>query len=304
MVLKEVILNVANEPKVKNFALQNNVTRKVASRFVAGDTLEEAIQATQKLNHAGLQVSLDHLGENVSSAEEAEHTAEDYITILDQIKDNNLLSHISIKLTALGLDISDDLCRRNVETVLERASQYGIFVRVDMEGSAYTERTIRIVTEVHQKFSNIGTVMQAYLYRTADDIEQLLEAGVRIRLVKGAYREPREIAYPRKSDVDRNYLQLMKVLLSRADYPAIATHDEKMIAEAKEFAQRNEIDKSKFEFQMLYGIRRDLQAKLFSEGYNVRVYVPYGTYWYPYLTRRMAERPANLMFVVGNVFKG
>src|SRR5579871_4438098 len=295
--LRGTLLYLANQERIRHFVTHNRLARGSARRFVAGETLEEALQATRTLNQSGLSVSLDHLGENVSAAN-------DYILILDAIKQSSLNANISIKLTALGLDIDNAICEANVRRVLDRAKSYGIFVRVDMEGSAYTERTLEMVARLRQDYEEVGTVIQSCLYRSPKDIERLIASQTRVRLVKGAYKEPPEIAYPHKADVDRSYEQLMRQLLAHGKYPAIATHDQHMIQSARAFAADNHIDKTRFEFQMLYGIRRDLQKQLVNEGYNVRVYVPYGTQWYPYLTRRMAERPANLLFVMSNAARG
>ena len=301
--LRGTLLYLADRRSIRKFVTHNRLGRSSARRFVAGETLEEAIQATRALNQRGLTVSLDHLGENVTDAAEAASAAQDYSKILDAIKQSGLDANISIKLTALGLDIDADHCEENVRQVLDRAKSYSIFVRVDMEGSAYTERTLNLVGKLREDYEGVGTVIQSYLYRSAKDVESLIASKTRVRLVKGAYKEPPEIAYPHKEEVDRNYQQLMRLLLTHGNYPAIATHDVAMIQEAKTFASQNNIDKSRFEFQMLYGIRRDLQEQLIRESYNVRVYVPYGTQWYPYLTRRMAERPANLIFVMSNAIR-
>lgn len=301
--LRGTLLYLADRRSIRQFVTHNRLGRSSARRFVAGETLEDAIQATRALNQRGLTVSLDHLGENVTDAAEAASAAQDYSKILDAIKQSGLDANISIKLTALGLDIDAALCEANVRQVLDRAKSYTIFVRIDMEGAAYTERTLNLVGKLRDDYDGVGTVIQSYLYRSTKDVENLIASKTRMRLVKGAYKEPPEIAYPRKEDVDRNYQQLMRLLLTHGNYPAIATHDVAMIQEAKTFAAENNIDKARFEFQMLYGIRRDLQEQLIREGYNVRVYVPYGTQWYPYLTRRMAERPANLIFVVSNAIR-
>ena len=301
--LKGTLLYLAQNTAVKDFVIHNRATRGVSRRFVAGEKLEDAISATRVLNGRGLHVSLDHLGENVSDEREAIAAARDYITILDSIKQAGVDANISIKLTALGLDISQELCARNVEQILAHAAQFPIFVRIDMEGSPYTERTVDITLRMHERFEHVGTVIQSCLYRSKDDVEQLIAQGVRVRLVKGAYREPHEVAFQQKSEVDHNYIRLMKPLLLRGNYPALATHDEGIINAACKFARENGIDTSAFEFQLLYGIRRDLQDKLVSQGYQVRIYVPYGSQWYPYLMRRMAERPANLVFVLSNTVR-
>jgi proline dehydrogenase len=302
--LKEPLLYLARQKSVRQFVISNPAARRVARRFVAGERLDEAIAATRALNARHISVSLDHLGENVSDAREAEAAAADYIQMLDRIQADGLEANISVKLTALGLDIRPDLARANLARVLRRAGEHGIFVRVDMEGSAYTQRTLDLVGELHREYPNVGTVLQAMLYRTPRDLEHLIERRIRVRLVKGAYLEPPSLAYPKKPDVDEAYLHLMRRLLEHGAYPAIATHDESLIDEARRFAAEKGIARARFEFQLLYGIRRDLQDGLASGGYNVRVYVPYGTQWYPYLTRRMAERPANLVFVASNMLRG
>jgi proline dehydrogenase len=303
--LKEAMLTLAQQESIRHFVMYHPAGRKAARRFVAGETLDDAIEVTRALNARGISVSLDHLGENVSDAAEARAAAGDYAAILDRIHGESAEANISIKLTALGLDVDPELCRENVRRVLCRARQHhGIFVRVDMEGSAYTQRTLALVTDLRREFDNVGTVLQTCLYRTPRDLAALIASRTRVRLVKGAYLEPPAIAYPHKADVDEQYILQMRELLERGMYPAIATHDERIIDEARSFAASHHIARARFEFQMLYGIRRDLQERLAGEGYNVRVYVPYGTQWYPYLTRRMAERPANLMFVASNMVRG
>ncbi|HLI08326.1 MAG TPA: proline dehydrogenase family protein [Ktedonobacteraceae bacterium] len=301
--LKGTLLYLAHNPGVRDFVIHNKATRGVSRRFVAGEKLDEAIATARALNGRGLHVSLDHLGENVSDAKEARAAAQDYIAILDAIKQSGVDANISIKLTALGLDIAEEMCEENVRLILERARQFPIFVRIDMEGSAYTEQTVDMTLRLHKQFEHVGTVIQAMLYRSRKDIERLITQGVRVRLVKGAYQEQKTVAYQNKSEVDHNYIELMKLLLLHGNYPAIATHDEVMINATRRFARDNGVSKAAFEFQMLYGIRRDLQEQLVKEGYNVRVYVPYGSQWYPYLMRRMAERPANLIFVMSNALR-
>jgi proline dehydrogenase len=302
--LKDTMLYLAKQEAIRGFVMTNPAARKMARRFVAGEGLDEAIAATHALNERHISVTLDHLGENVSDAAEATAAARDYITILDCIHTQGADANISIKLTALGLDVDPALCETNLRQVLQRAREYNTFVRVDMEGSDYTQRTIDMVVAAHAEFGNVGTVIQTCLYRSPKDIARLVEQRIRVRLVKGAYLEPETVAYPRKSDVDAQYVDLMRTLLEAGTYPAIATHDERILEEAKSFAAEHGIARARFEFQMLYGIRRDLQERLASEGYNVRIYVPYGTQWYPYLTRRMAERPANLIFVASNALRG
>lgn len=301
--LKSTLLYMAQNESVRKFVMNNRATRGVSRRFVAGEQLDEAIEVTRALNEKKLSVSLDHLGENVSDEQEALAATQDYIQILDTIKASGTQANISIKLTAIGLDVSADICDKNVIQILERAQQFPIFVRIDMESSAYTERTVATTLRLHERFEHVGTVIQSCLYRSKQDIEQMIAQGVRVRLVKGAYKEPKSVAFQLKSDVDHNYVRLMTSLLLKGNYPALATHDEAIIDAACKYARNNGISQGSFEFQMLYGIRRDLQESLVKRGYNVRIYVPYGSQWYPYLMRRMAERPANLAFVVSNAVK-
>ena len=301
--LKGTLLYLAHNGTMRNFVIHNRATRAVSRRFVAGEVVEDAIEATRALNKENMRVSLDHLGENVSDAKEAMSAAQDYIAILDCVKQASVDANISIKLTALGLDISQELCEQNVCRILEHAQQVPIFVRIDMEGSAYTEQTVDITLRMHKQYEHVGTVIQSCMHRSKKDVEQLIAQGVRVRLVKGAYKEPKMVAFQQKSEVDHNFIRLMTMLLQRGNYPAIATHDEAIINATCKFARDNGISKSAFEFQMLYGIRRDLQEKLVNQGYNMRIYVPYGSQWYPYLMRRMAERPANLLFVMSNAIR-
>jgi proline dehydrogenase len=301
--LKDTMLFLARQDSIRHFVSSNPAARRVARRFTAGETIDEALEVAQALNRRHISVSLDHLGENVSEESEAEASARGYIHILDRIQASGVEANISIKLTALGLDISEELCNQNVTCVLRHARDLHTFVRVDMEGSNYTQRTLDLVLNLHGEFEQVGTVMQSMLYRTPKDVAKLIAASTRVRLVKGAYLEPASIAYPKKADVDAAYIQLMHALLEHGVYPAIATHDEHIITDACNFAEQHGISRARFEFQMLYGIRRDLQEQLACDGYNVRVYVPYGTQWYPYLSRRLAERPANLIFVLSNVIR-
>lgn len=301
--LKDTFLYLAHNQRLHDFALHNKTARGFARRFVAGEALDEAIDTTRSLNRRGIQVALDHLGENVTDEKEARTAAQDYITAIDLIKQTNVAANVSVKLTALGLGVSQELCEENLHAILERSNSGAIFVCIDMEGSDYTDRTIDITLRMHQQFEHVGTVVQAYLYRSKKDIEQLIAHGVRVRLVKGAYKEPHPVAYQNKSDVDYNFMLLMKMLLARGNFPAIASHDEGIIDAARRFVRDYGINKDTFEFQMLYGIRRDLQDKLVKEGYKMRVYVPYGSQWYPYFMRRLAERPANVVFVMSNIFR-
>jgi proline dehydrogenase len=301
--LKGTLLYLAHNGTVRDFVIHNRATRAVSHRFVAGEALDDAIEATRALNQRRMPVSLDHLGENVSDAKEAASAAQDYIAILDRIKQAGVDANISIKLTALGLDISQKLCEQNVCSILEHAQQFPIFVRIDMEGSAYTEQTVDITLRMHKQYEHVGTVIQSCMHSSKKDVEQLIAQGVRVRLVKGAYKEPKTVAFQQKSEVDHNFVRLMTMLIQRGNYPAIATHDEAIINATCKFARDHGISKSAFEFQMLYGIRRDLQEKLVGQGYNMRIYVPYGSQWYPYLVRRMAERPANMLFVMSNAIR-
>lgn len=283
--------------------VHSSAARSVVRRFVAGETMEEAFQVAARLQQEGFSVSLDHLGENVSSEQEADAAHAIYVQLLDQIQARQLDANVSVKLTQMGLDFAEARCGGRLGELLDRAAYYGNFVRVDMEGSAYTDRTLSMVGCLYKRFSNVGTVIQSYLYRSQRDVEQLLSAGIRIRLCKGAYQEPPDIAFPRKQDVDANYVELMKLLLKSGIYHGIATHDQRMIRATIDFAAAEKIGKDSFEFQMLYGIRRDLQTRLRADGYRVRIYVPYGSHWFPYFTRRLAERPANVMFFVRNFFR-
>ncbi len=303
MILKDTLLYLSQNERMHEFVVHNKLARKVSHRFVAGETLEAAIEATRELNKKNMQVALNYLGENVFDASTAQAATQDYISAIERIKQTGVNANISVKLTALGLDISEELCEQNLHTILARAQQYSIFVCIDMEGSAYTERTINITLRAHQQFEHVGTVLQSYLFRTRKDLERLITHGVRIRLVKGAYKEPPSIAYQQKKEVDRNYIHLMPLLLAQGNFPAIATHDEEMVKAACKCARDRGISKDAFEFQMLYGVRRDLQELLVNRGYNMRIYVPYGSHWYPYLMRRLAERPANLVFIMSNAIR-
>jgi proline dehydrogenase len=303
MLLKDTLLYLAEKPQIRDFVVQNRLTRNVSRRFVAGEALTDALQAVRDLNTQGIQAALDFLGENVSSAEEAQEATGNYIAALDMVKNTGVDANLSVKLTALGLDVSQELCECNLTQILQAAQQRDIFVCIDMEGSAYTERTVALTLKAHEQFAGMGTVIQSYLYRSKDDVSQLIEKRIRVRLVKGAYREPASLAYQQKSDVDSAYIELMHMLLAHGNFPAIATHDETILTNARDFVRDQGIGRESFEFQMLYGIRRDLQKRFVQQRYNMRIYVPYGTQWYPYLMRRMAERPANLMFVVSNALR-
>jgi len=281
----------------------SGLARRLSSRFIAGETLADALAVARSLNAEGISVTLDHLGENVASLEEAAASRDEYIRALDQIQAAGLSANVSIKLTQFGIDFDEAACYENVELLVKVAARHSSFVRVDMESSAYTDRTLRLVTDLHARYAAIGVVIQAYLYRSERDVESLCRQGIRIRLCKGAYLEPAGVAYERKADVDRNFVHLMKILLETGVYPAIATHDQAMIAETERFAAARQIAPSAFEFQMLYGIRRDIQKRLVSKGYRLRLYIPYGKAWYPYFMRRLAERPANVLFLARNLFR-
>ncbi len=272
-------------------------------RFVAGETLNEALEAAKACNNAGMSVTLDYLGENVSTTADAQRARDAYLNIFDRIAQEELNANVSSKLTHLGLDLSVEFCEGLVLTITERALAYGRFLRIDMESSIYTQRTVELVKRVRTQSPAIGTVIQAYLYRSEPDIQDLLSYGCRIRLCKGAYKEAAEVAYPRKTDVDANYVKLMRLLLPSGFYHGIATHDPRMIAETIRWASEKQVSKDDFEFQMLYGVRSDLQRKLVQDGFRVRIYIPYGRDWFAYFMRRLAERPANLGFFVRNFFR-
>ena len=303
--LRKTLLYLSNQQKVFTFVRRNGLARRMASRFVAGETIEEAMTAVRALNTRGITASLDLLGESVHREEEARATAKSYLDLLDRIQSQKLDANVSLKLTAMGLDVSEDLCVANMQMVLDRARDYGSFVRIDMESSAYTERTLHMFE--HRLYpsypKHVGIVLQSYLRRTYADVEMANRLHARVRICKGAYQEPASVAFPDKRDVDEQYIRSMHSLMSDGNYPGIATHDERIIADAKRFAAERKIATDRYEFQMLYGVRRDLQEQLVREGYRMRVYVPFGTQWYPYLMRRLAERPANVAFMTGNVVK-
>jgi proline dehydrogenase len=292
--------------RLRAFAERSAVGQRLSHRFVAGESVEEALSATRAVNELGMSVSVDNLGENVTNTGEARHSAALYHEMLDQIAARKLNANVSLKLTHMGLDVDEALAHQLVCGLMEHAARIGNFVRVDMEGSPYTERTLQFVHCVHAQPGNagvIGAVIQSYLYRSEKDVEALLAERIRIRLCKGAYQESPEIAFQKKSDVDANYVKLMKMLLKSGVYHGIATHDENMIHATIAFARAEKIPAEAFEFQMLYGIRRDLQQQLVRDGWRMRVYIPFGTEWYPYFMRRLAERPANALFVLKNLFR-
>jgi proline dehydrogenase len=300
--LRTLLLQLAKSARLRRWITSNRITRRLAQRFVPGEELSQAVEVAKSRNRAGMTVSLDHLGENVLTPEDAKRARDSYIHALDQIAAEGIDGNVSLKLTHLGLDLGDEFCAGQLRMVTQRAAQFGNFVRVDMEGSAYTERTLRIVKQARAENDSLGTVIQAYLYRSEKDIQDLLAMGCRIRLVKGAYKEPAQIAFPHKKEVNANFVKLMKLLLPSGIYHAIATHDPDMIDATVRFATERRIPNHQFEFQMLYGIRTDLQNRLARDGYRVRVYIPYGRDWFPYFMRRLAERPANLLFFAKSLF--
>jgi proline dehydrogenase len=301
--LRALLLELAKSSRLRRWITSHGVTRRMAHRFVPGEELAPAIDAVRACNKAGMTASLDHLGENVVTREDAERASDAYIQALDRIAADGVDSNVSLKLTHVGLDLGEEFCAEQLRRIVRRTDELGNFVRVDMEGSAYTDRTLQIVKQARAQSPSVGTVIQAYLYRSEHDIRALLAIGCRMRLVKGAYKEPAQIAFPHKKDVDANFIKLMKLLLPSGIYHALATHDPKMIEAAIRFAAEQKISKDKFEFQMLYGIRTDLQSQLVRQGYRVRVYIPFGRDWFPYFMRRLAERPANLLFFAKNFFR-
>lgn len=305
MLFRTLILKASSWKPVKSIVTKSFLFRPMVSRFIAGETLDQAMDVAESLAKTGLKVTLDLLGENVESTEEANQSRMAYEEIVLRIAQSEYRDNvnISIKLTALGLDQGVDVAETNFNSLLALAEPHNIFVRVDMEASDYTQRTIEMIERVFPIHRNTGTVLQSYLKRTQSDVDSLIALGCRLRIVKGAYLEPEEIAFKEKSTVDAKYVAAAKNLLVNGNYPAIATHDESIINELKAFVEVEKIDKSRFEWQMLYGIRRDLQESLLKSGYNVRVYVPYGSQWYPYFSRRLAERPANMFFIVKSLLR-
>ncbi len=305
-VLRSAFIALSHNRSLRKFAEQSSVGGKLSSRFVAGLEIEDALRVCAQVNKQGMHVTLDSLGESVSTAAEAHRAADVYHQLLDSIAVRKLNSNISVKLTQMGLTQDPALAEGIAMSLAQHAQSTGNFVRIDMEDSGLTQVTLDIVRRIHAQpelRGSIGIVIQSYLFRSQADIEQLIAEGIRVRLCKGAYKEPGEVAFPKKSDVDANYVKLGNMLLQSPIYHGLATHDEKMIAAAKSFAAERNIDRSHFEFQMLFGVRRDLQRKLVAEGYNVRVYIPFGREWYPYFMRRLAERPANVFFIAKQMFR-
>ena len=304
--LRSLFLYLSASTTARKTLMSLPFATRVARRFVAGETLDDAIRVVRTLNGKGILATLDHLGENVHTEADANRATQHYLDLLDRIAATGVNSNASLKLTQLGLDIGEEVCLGNVRRILERAKEHANFIRIDMEGSAYTDRTLRIYRTLRDDYSfikNVGVVIQAYLFRSEQDVRELATEGANIRLCKGAYMEPPEIAFPDKADVDKNYIKLMQLFLdeparAKGAYVALATHDENMIIATQEFAAKRGIPNAKVEFQMLYGIRPQRQEQLAREGYKMRVYVPYGSEWYPYFMRRLAERPANVWFLL------
>jgi proline dehydrogenase len=309
--LRSLFISLSTNKPFRKFSERSSLGRRVSRRFVAGMSVEEAIAAAQQLNSEGIVVTLDSLGESVTDAPHAEASAAIYHRLLDEIAAHNLKANVSLKLSQMGMDVGGEnspkgqaLAETIVASLVGHAARFNNFVRIDMEGSEYTDATLAITERLYAQYPGVvGTVLQAYMFRTQADADHLLRQGIRIRLCKGAYKEPPELAFPAKSDVDANYLRVAKQMVTSPVFCGIATHDEAIIQEICRFVKAHRIEKSAFEFQMLYGIRRDLQRKLVSEGYGVRVYVPFGTEWYPYFMRRLAERPANVLFLAKNFFR-
>jgi len=306
--LRALFISLSENRSLRGMADRSAMGRRLSSRFVAGTQVDDALRVTQTVNQAGLSVSVDNLGENVTNAEEARASAQLYHQMLDEVASRQLNANVSLKLTHMGLDVDEKLARDLVTGLVAKAAAMSPrnFVRVDMEGSPYTQRTLDFVHELHRMPGHagaVGAVIQSYMRRAEKDIEGLLAERIRIRLCKGAYKEPEEIAFQKKSEVDASYVRLMKILMKSGVYHGLATHDEKIIHQAKAFATQENIPHDAFEFQMLYGIRRDLQRRLVREGWRMRVYIPFGTEWYPYFMRRLAERPANVLFIARNLLR-
>ena len=301
--LRSFLISLSQNGTMRNLMERSAPGRRLSGRFVAGLTVEDALRVTAELNRDGFAVSLDSLGESVRTEREATAAANLYHRLLDEIAARQLRANVSVKLTGVGLDISPALAEQTVGGIVGHAAELGNFVRIDMEGSKYTEPTMALTEHLHAQFPGaVGTVLQAYLYRTQYDTQRLLQQGIRIRLCKGAYKEPASLAFPQKADVDANYVKLMQAMLPSGVFCGIATHDPAMIEATERFAAERGVARDRFEFQMLYGVQRELQRDLLRRGYGVRVYLPFGTDWYPYFMRRLAERPANVLFLLKNLF--
>jgi proline dehydrogenase len=302
-VLRSLLLVLSRQPWLRHWMETSPFAERLTSRFIAGSTIEREVAVCQRLNADGYLATLDHLGESVTSLEEAERSREAYLAALDQIAKLNLEATVSVKLTQLGLDFSEAACLANVECLVARAKSMGRIVEIDMESSPYVDRTLALVSHLHTRHGSVRAVIQAYLYRSESDVQNLCQRSIPIRLCKGAYRESADVAFPRKKDVDANYVRLMFELFDRGTNPAIASHDEKILDRALGYIRERNIAADRFEFQMLYGVGRDLQRRLVAAGYRLRLYVPYGNAWYPYFMRRLAERPANVLFLARNLLK-
>lgn len=305
VLMRQGLLWLSERQGVFNFVRRNGLARRFASRFVAGETIDDGVAAARELSRRGIAATLDLLGESVTAEAEAVTARDQYLRMLDRMAESRVQVNVSVKLTQMGLDIAEELCEANMVRILERAQALEGFVRLDMEGSAYTQRTLDFFRDrLHPRFgAHCGVVIQSMLRRSAQDVEDLIALRARVRLCKGAYLEPPSVAFPDKADVDRSYLRLMERLLEQGNYPGLATHDETILVRARQFVRRLGIPPTRYEFQMLYGVRRDLQDQLRREGHNLRVYIPFGTQWYPYLMRRLAERPANIAFLLGNMVR-
>ncbi len=304
MLLRSTLLYLARHKALRRWMETSPWSNRLTSRFVAGPVLDDAVEVCERLGREGLYITLDHLGESVTSLEEAEASRNAYLDAMARIAGRSFESSVSVKLTQFGLDLLDSACRSNIERLVSEAARLGKRVEIDMESSEYVDRTLRIAWAMHEQYRNVRAVIQAYLYRSEKDIEEMCAIGLPVRLCKGAYKEPATVAFRKKSDVDANYVHLMKILLERGSDPGLATHDEAIIEEARRFVREHAIPPDRYEFQMLYGIRRDVAHRLVKEGEHVRLYVPYGAAWYPYFMRRLAERPANLLFLMRNLLRG
>lgn len=301
---RKIVLSLAGNKLITSFFTKYGM-KLGAARFVSGETLEAAMESVKKINQQGLVVTLDHLGEFITTKQEATEATSEVIRLLDAIEEHGVTANVSVKLTQLGLDLDKEFCLENMDRITAKAKEKNNFVRIDMEDSPRVDATLDILNTLVDKYGkdHIGTVIQSYLYRSEEDVKELGKKNINLRIVKGAYKEPHSVAFPNKSDVDRNYINLCQIHLKNGNYTAIATHDELIINELKTWIKENQIPDHLYEFQMLYGIRDGLQRQLIQEGYKVRVYTPYGTDWYPYYTRRLAERPANILFILKNLFK-
>lgn len=300
---RHIFLFLSRQRTLRRWMETSDLAKRLTRRFIAGQGLEDVLSASRKIEGDGLLVTLDHLGENVTTIEEARASRDVMLKAQDEISRRGLRATVSIKLTQFGLDLGDEVCRANVEPLVAKAREMGSLVEIDMESSDYTDRTLAVVEQMHAEYGCVRSVLQAYLYRTEDDVRRLNSLGIRVRLCKGAYQEPPEVAFQKKDQVDANYLKMARLLLDEGTHPGMATHDEKMVEGILQHARAKGIGPERFEFQMLYGIRRDLQDKLAREGWKVRLYVPYGDAWYPYFMRRLAERPANVFFLARNILR-